>query len=163
MFVMGLRLFHFYAQHEYGPVPLDIEEIAVGLLCSGRWLMNPRKSPPRICRVLDRLDSDPSTPAGPIECARLADVHPVYLARIFRKAMGMSLGEYHRLARLRLAITLLTSSHLSISRVASDSGYADQSHLTHTLARLTGFTPTALRCSWSLHGQVPQIQDSRLR
>jgi transcriptional regulator GlxA family with amidase domain len=75
----------------------------------------------------------------------------------------MSLGEYHRHARLRLAVKLLTSTHLPVSRVASESGYADQSHLTHTLARVTGFTPKKLRSFWSSYGQVRQIQDNRLR
>ena len=164
MFVLGLRLLHLYKRHELGLVPLDVEEIVAEFFFTGQSAMKHRPKTWRISRVMERLDSDPTTPARLSECANLVGVHPVYLARMFRKSAGMSLGEYQRHARLRRAISLLAGTRDPISLVALECGYSDQSHLTHVLKRHTGFTPLALRsCCSVTTGLVRRIQDPRLR
>jgi AraC family transcriptional regulator len=149
---LGLNLFRIYNRRDLGSVSLDIEELAAELLSVGRVLAPRRHVPARISHVVERLEAEPSCPPTLSECARLADVHPVYLARAFRKSYGMSLGEYQRQAKLRQAVTLLSSTDLAISDIASDCGFFDQSHLTKLLRRSTGFTPNNLRRSYgALH------------
>lgn len=145
---LGLHLFRIYNRRELGSVSLDLEELAGELLSVGRALAPCRNVPARISRVVERLEAEPALPPRLSECARLADVHPVYLARAFRKAYGMSLGEYQRQAKLRQAVRLLTSTGLAISDIASDCGFFDQSHLTKLLRRSAGFTPNELRHSY---------------
>jgi AraC family transcriptional regulator len=43
------------------------------------------------------------------------------------------------------ALSLLTSSEFSLSRLAAETGFADQSHLTREVRAATGITPGALR------------------
>lgn len=60
--------------------------------------------------------------------------------RHFTHATGMSPREVRRIARAREAVACLQRGE-AIAEVAHRLGYADQSHLTRELKRLTGYTP----------------------
>lgn len=60
--------------------------------------------------------------------------------RHFTHATGMSPREVRRIARAREAVARLQGGE-AIADVAHRLGYADQSHLTRELKRLTGYTP----------------------
>jgi AraC family transcriptional regulator len=79
------------------------------------------------------------------DVARAAGVHPVYLARIFRRFIGCTPGEYLRRRRLERARVLLSRTQRSLTDVALDSGYVDQSHLAKAFKADTGSTPGAFR------------------
>jgi AraC family transcriptional regulator len=82
--------------------------------------------------------------------AQLADdagVHPVHLARAFRKHFGSSPGEYSRLIRLNRAIELLAKSDEPIGKIALAAGFFDQSHFSRCVKQRTGMSPGALRRS----------------
>ncbi len=72
-------------------------------------------------------------------------VHPVHFAVVFRRFHGCSLGEYARRRRLTAARAKLADRQLSLSQVAYESGFADQSHLSRTFKRYTGMTPRQYR------------------
>ncbi len=71
-------------------------------------------------------------------------VHPVYLGRDFRRTYGCSVGEAVRMARVEAALALMKQD-LPLSEVATRVGFADQSHMTRTIRRVTGLTPSQLR------------------
>ena len=77
--------------------------------------------------------------------ARYAGIHRVHLARTFSDHYGVSVTRYSRSVRARSALLLLASSGHKLSRIAAESGYADQSHLTREIRAITGTTPAALR------------------
>lgn len=72
-------------------------------------------------------------------------VHPVHLARVFRRHHGCSLGEYARRLRLERATEALVNTDLPIGRIAHRTGFADHSHLSRAFRRQTGLTPSAYR------------------
>jgi AraC family transcriptional regulator len=72
-------------------------------------------------------------------------VHPVRLARAFRRFFHCSVGEYARGQQVDHACRLLDTSNLSLSEVAFAAGFADQSHLTRALKRTVGLTPASYR------------------
>ena len=72
-------------------------------------------------------------------------VHPVYLARVFRRHYAQSIGAFMLQSRLRLAMCRLATSGEPIARIALECGFADQSHLTRLLHRETGSTPGRFR------------------
>lgn len=78
------------------------------------------------------------------DVARVAAVHPVYLARQFRRFMGCSVTEYIAGRRLQHAAELLAGRR-ALSGVAFGAGYADQSHLTRAFRAATGLTPARYR------------------
>jgi AraC family transcriptional regulator len=77
--------------------------------------------------------------------ARQAGVHPVHLARSFRRFTGCTFGEYVAQRRLRTAFDLLVSADHTIADVAYACGFADQAHLCRCLRSATGLTPSQFR------------------
>jgi AraC family transcriptional regulator len=77
--------------------------------------------------------------------ARKAGVHPVYLTRLFRKCYGRSISGFVRKLRAERAADLLAQSDLSVSAIAAQLDFADQSHLCRTFRAEIGVAPSAYR------------------
>ena len=85
------------------------------------------------------------------QIASAAGVHPVYLAREFRRFNGCTIGEYIRRLRVERARRLLSSSDESLATIAAGAGFSDQSHFSRTFKRLTGMTPAQYRANFDKH------------
>jgi AraC family transcriptional regulator len=77
--------------------------------------------------------------------AHQVGVHPVYLARMFRKHFGTSPAEFRRDARIARAEVLLRDRRIPIAEVAVRCGFSDQSHLTKTFTNRRGMAPGRFR------------------
>jgi AraC family transcriptional regulator len=95
-------------------------------------------------RTLELLHSNPPSVLSLSEIAATVGVHPVHLARTFKRMHGVTVGSYARRLRTNRAITLLTTSKLSLSAIAADAGFSDQSHMARLIKRATGRTPSEL-------------------
>jgi AraC family transcriptional regulator len=85
---------------------------------------------------------------GPVTLAAIADsaqVHPVYLSRAFRKHQGATVGEFIRRLRVEAAQRLLVSTESSLAAIASECGFADQSHLFRVFRSIVGISPSEYR------------------
>lgn len=67
------------------------------------------------------------------------------LARAFRDRFQCSLGEYRHRAQVNRARDRLLSTDLSLSSIAYQLGFADQSHFTRIFKRYTGLPPGRYR------------------
>jgi AraC family transcriptional regulator len=79
------------------------------------------------------------------DLASSVSVHPVHLARAFRKRYLYSVGEHIRKLRIEAACRELLNSDDSISEVALRTGFSDQSHLCRALKRYAGMSPLHFR------------------
>lgn len=70
-------------------------------------------------------------------------IHPGSLSRGFRQQFGIAPAEFRSIARTRKAIRHLARLHLS--EAAAASGFADQSHMSRALKRVTGLSPLRLK------------------
>jgi AraC family transcriptional regulator len=77
--------------------------------------------------------------------ANTVQLHPVYLARQFRKHYHCTIGDYVRRERIRFACQQLANSRSTLADVALAAGFNDQSHFARVFKRLTGFTPSRYR------------------
>jgi len=77
--------------------------------------------------------------------ARIVGVHPVHLARVFRRRYGCSIGEYARNWRVEVASYQLATTTRPVAEVAAIVGFADQSHLCRTFKAVSGLTPNEFR------------------
>ncbi|MGE5616673.1 MAG: helix-turn-helix transcriptional regulator [Bacillota bacterium] len=77
--------------------------------------------------------------------AREAGVHPVHLARAFRRYFHIAPADYLARCRVQRARRLLAESRRPIVEIALDAGFSEQSHLTHAFRRALGTTPAAYR------------------
>lgn len=80
-------------------------------------------------------------PIGVADLARVAGVHPVHLARGYRRWLGAAPGERLRARRLERAADLLMTGRASIGEIALASGFCDQSHLNRQFRQAYGVTP----------------------
>lgn len=94
-----------------------------------------------IALIEDRLFE----PLSVAEIAREAGVHPVHLAREFRRHLHLSPGELVRLQRLAWARDRLRRSSLPVAAIAAAAGFSDQSHLTRRFRARYGISPSVYR------------------
>lgn len=84
----------------------------------------------------------------PMDIAGIAaevQIHPVHLARVFRRHHGCSPAEYLRRIRVRRACALLAEGDATLAGIAYATGFADQSHFTRNFRRALGVTPGEYR------------------
>jgi AraC family transcriptional regulator len=82
---------------------------------------------------------------GATALAHALDLHPAYLARAYRAAMGEGVGETRRRRRVEAASALLRSTRLPLAEVAVAAGFCDQSHMNRCFTTVLGRTPLRVR------------------
>lgn len=83
-----------------------------------------------------------------IELESLADhvhLHPNYLSRLFKKQVGLTISEYILREKVKEAKTWLEKSDLSITEIANQLNFHDQSHFIKVYKRIEGITPKQYR------------------
>ncbi|WOS40110.1 AraC family transcriptional regulator [Xanthomonas rydalmerensis] len=95
-----------------------------------------------LCR---RVEAAPGQDWPVRRMAQLAHLSPSRLHALFRAALGRTPQDWVAARRLDWVRQQLAHGTRPIATIAQDSGYADQSALTHALKRSTGQTPAAYR------------------
>jgi len=78
------------------------------------------------------------------ELARVVNLSPFHLARVFRQTVGLPPHAYQTRLRLVQAKTLLAQGY-DVGFVASETGFCDQSHFTQQFKRHYQVTPGSYR------------------
>jgi AraC family transcriptional regulator len=68
-------------------------------------------------------------------------VHPKTISRHFPKYFACTLGEYRRQLKVAKSLPLIKNSKLSLTEIAHECNFADQSHFIRTFKEMTGFLP----------------------
>lgn len=131
--------------------PLSIEGLGLEILAAfSRQGKNEQSSVPSWLRRARDLLHDRFLETVTLgEIAAHAEVHPVHLARTFRKHYRCSIGEYQRRLRVEHASRQLLSSSRPLAGIALDSGFADQAHFCRVFKNQTGLTPSKFRTHFS--------------
>ena len=98
---------------------------------------------PRHCAisiVCDFLQAHDRENISLAELTKISGLSRFYLSRLFRQEMGLSLSAYQKQIRIDRAKKLLAEGK-SITQVASETGFYDQSHFGWHFKRLVGTTP----------------------
>jgi AraC family transcriptional regulator len=137
---------------------LHVESTSLELLAASIRARMPaeRWRPAWLTRVVERLHEDRAEAATVTELARAAAVHPVHLARTFRRVHGCTMGQYRARLRIQRACALLTSRDVSLAHIAAEVGFADQSHLTRVFAGVVGCAPSTYRRLLGSPGSSPE-------
>ncbi|GAA3261164.1 helix-turn-helix transcriptional regulator [Nonomuraea helvata] len=93
----------------------------------------------------EAIGADHPAAGGLLSLAELLAVSPYQLSRAFTRELGVSLTHYRNRVRVGRALDRLEDGETSLAGLAADLGFADQAHLTRTIRRHAGQTPTALR------------------
>ncbi len=96
-------------------------------------------------RVFERICDAVLEPVSVGVLAAETNVHPVYLASVFRKFFGESIGEFVQRQRIELSKRLIARGDLPLAGIAVDAGFSDQSHFNRIFKRYSGVTPGEFR------------------
>lgn len=108
-------------------------------------LMSGGLSPRAWRSVSDHIQDNLS---GRLSIAQLADVanlSPSHFLRAFRRTTGQTPHQYLVAQRLTFVERLVRTTDTPLDMVARSAGFSSNSHMTATLKRLRGITPTDLR------------------
>ena len=78
-------------------------------------------------------------------CAKNISLSRCYFSRNFKTVTGRSFKEYLNLVRIEHANTLLSTTELSVSEIASICGFNSASHFIYTYKKVENITPLAFR------------------
>jgi AraC family transcriptional regulator len=84
-------------------------------------------------------------PVSLAKIAKAVNVHPVHMAREFRRYYRCTVGDLIRKLRVEYACTQLTETTRSLSDIALAAGFADQSHFTVAFKQQVGTAPSRYR------------------
>ncbi len=90
--------------------------------------------------VREHLSAHPTAKTRAADLERIAGIDRWSVARQFRKAFGTSPDRYRRMRRLAVARDAIAAGG-ALARVAAETGFADQSHMTRHFTRTYGLTP----------------------
>ena len=126
--------------------PLAVEGLVCELLAELTWIPKAKTEAGNhwLTRARDLMHDEPG-PRSLSDLAARIGLHPIYVARAFRARFGCAVGDYVRRLRVERARRLLHHTLLSLSEVAVQSGYSDQSHMTRDFRRTFGQSPGAYR------------------
>lgn len=142
-FVTLLKLFRAEARDE-SSLESAVFDFLGSLDSQGRT--NGAGRPPRwLAAVAEQIDDEFAIGLRVRALAERADVHPVSLARAFRRHYGESVTDRIRARRVQAAAALLGRSSRRLSDVAYAAGFADQSHMCRDFKAATGLTPGGFR------------------
>ena len=80
------------------------------------------------------------------DLARMVNVHPVTISKVFPKYFGCTLGEYIRKIRIEKAISMIRKNPSDpLTSIAHDCGFYDQSHFIKVFRQTTGFLPNEFK------------------
>ena len=128
---------------------LSIEGVLLELLAEGirSSVWRGERHPSWLGRVHEILHDDFSSSHRIESIARQVGVHPVHLARSFRRYHGCTIGEYSRRLRIEFAERQLAMTDTSLAEIALNAGFCAQSHFSTVFKSHFGLTPTQYRAA----------------
>jgi AraC family transcriptional regulator len=127
----------------------------------GRWFREdfhkPRSAPLWLRQVRGLLHDSFREPVSLNQVAQAAGVHPSHAAREFRRAYGMTIGEYVRKLRVEFVAEQLARPRkdaASLTDLALNAGFSSHAHMAAVFNRVIGMPPGEYRKAHGLNQSV---------
>jgi AraC family transcriptional regulator len=98
---------------------------------------------PQLERVIDYIKANLAQDLSILDLASLTSMSESHFSRSFKQSVGIAPYQYLMQQRVERAKQLLKQQAISISDIALDCGFANQTHLTKVFRQMTGVTPKA--------------------
>jgi len=146
----GLKLLCYRAFKE-ALLPDDVSAISIQDLTMqmvGQLLFSENARYPRpswVEKLEEMLRSGYAEKMSLAELSRELSIHPVHLSRSCSQYFHCNLGEYIRKVRVERSLALMACPKSSLTEIAFNCGFADQSHFSRSFRRFIGVTPSSYR------------------
>ena len=100
---------------------------------------------------------------SPAKLAALVNLSPSRLHQLFKEETGVPPARYLRQLRMRRAMELLETTHLSVKQVMAVVGLSDESHFVRDFKKTCGLTPARYRERCFGGAPVPAVPPLLLR
>ena len=124
---------------------LAIESLALDMIVTAARFEGAVGEPGWLTRVDEIVHDTFRERLSVAEIAQTVGVHRARLARVYKRHRGLPIVTHVRRLRLAWAAERLVESAESLSSIALQAGFADQSHLTREFKRRFGVPPGAYR------------------
>lgn len=132
----------------------------------GRWFredfLKNRGAPSWLRQVKELLHDSFRDAVSLEQIARAAGVHPSHVAREFRRAYGVTIGEYLRKLRVEYVADQLVRPQnvASLTDLALSAGFSSHAHMAAVFHRVTGMTPSQYRRSRTSSSPMSSLHQS---
>lgn len=123
----------------------SIEILFLALLKNSSNIKNEKKFPIWVATVREILNDRWNENISLEELSKEANVHPVTISKHFYRYFSCTFGEYMRRLKTKKAIAFIHAGNTSLTEIAFDCGFSDQSHFIRIFKSLTGFLPKDYR------------------
>lgn len=120
------------------------EELLIQFITSREKAISPLRKPwlGKLVRILDNeIEKTHSLPT----LSERVFVHPNYMLRIFKQHFGMTIGQYQMECKIKSATKKLFTEKNSITQIAAECGFFDESHFIRTFKACHSITPHQFR------------------
>jgi AraC-like DNA-binding protein len=94
------------------------------------------------------LIGDP-TISSVVQLGKMVGCSPNHLSRLFSAHTGKGVASYRMSLRIRAALSRISGGESDLARLAQDLGFSDHAHLSRTVRKHLGTTPSTLRARWA--------------
>ena len=142
--LLGKIYLEFKRQDEFTPLSVELLLLQINEYIADSRISNNQKEPDWIKPLKELLHHSNDDLSLKMLSKKLG-VHPVHLSRAIPKYLSVNLGEYLRQLKLKKALWHLMNSKLSLTEIAYECNFSDQSHFTRTFKIAYGMTPKKYR------------------
>lgn len=142
---LGLRLFRHFTEGTLSL--LHTQELCSEMLerVSGADVNDELRSPVWLKRAMELLHEAYREPLTLGAIAAQVRIHPIHLSRVFRRRFRCTMAEYQNRLRVQFVCRALQKEWADLAALATDAGFADQSHMGRVFRTYTGATPGQFR------------------
>jgi len=120
----------------------SIKMLLLNLICVNQKTYLAKGLPLWVNIINEVLNDKWNEPLSLTDLSEATGVHPVTISKFFPKYFSCTFGEYMRRLKIEKSLQLMKTSSASLTEIALECGFSDQSHFTRTFKQLTGFLPT---------------------
>ena len=111
-----------------------------------RFQQTERETQPQWAKKLKEILSDARAERHSLlDLSNELNIHPAHLSRAFSKYFDCTFAEYVRKLRVEKSLSLLPDKTLSLTEIAFECGFADQSHFLRCFKKINGVKPSEYR------------------
>jgi AraC family transcriptional regulator len=121
---------------------LSIQMLMLQLVGPARLWSKESNKPSWVETLNDFLRNAPEEQLTLKKLSLVTDLHPVTLSKQFPKYFNCTIAEFKRKLKIEKALSLIHSTELSLTEVALECGFYDQSHFTRTFKQQLDILPS---------------------